>query len=335
MIVKFVHVILVALALLPVVATAEPITLKLAYFSSDRTVGYEAGIKPFVDAVNAKAEGPLHIEVYFSGALGKDQSKTEQSVLDGTADMAFVVPGLAPNLFYDDKVMEMPGLFRDTREASLVFTRLIAAGALRGYEKFFVIEAIASAPETIHTRSPVASLKDLIGKKIGINNKTQGVALEKLGMHPVFLPVTDAAMAISSGKIDGVAKSPSILFDFGITRVASYHYLLGTSVVPLALLMSRKKFDSLPEQAQAIIRKYSGEWAAKRFIEEYGEDNKRVLEKLRSDSKRKTIIPSSAELDTAQAAFKSVIADWAAKGPHNRELLRLVESELAKIRSTP
>ena len=234
------------------IATAEPITLKLSYFSSDRTVGYLAGIKPFVDAVNDEANGLLHIKVYFSGALGKDQSKTAQSVLDGTTDMAFVVPGLAPNLFSDDKVMEMPGLFRDTREASLVFTRLIAAGALRGYEKFFVIEAIASAPETIHTRSPVASLKDLIGKKIGINNETQGTALEKLGMRPVFLPATDAAMAISSGKIDGVAKSPSILFDFGITRFATYHYLLGTSVVPLALLMSRKKFDSLPEQAQAI-----------------------------------------------------------------------------------
>jgi len=335
MIVKFLRVIIVALALLPVVATAEPITLKLSYFSSDRTAGYLAGIKPFVDAVNDEANGLLHIKVYFSGALGKDQSKTAQSVLDGTVDMAFVVPGLAPRLFYNNKVMEMPGLFRDAREASLVFTRLIAAGALKGYEKFFVIEAIASAPETIHTRPPVASLRDLSGKAIGINNETQGVALEKLSMHPVFLPATDAAMAISSGKIDGVAKSPSILFDFGITRFTTYHYLLGTSVVPLALLMSRKKFDSLPKQAQAIIQKYSGEWAAARFIDGYREDNKRALEKLRSDPLRKVITPSPADLNTAQAAFNSVIAEWAAKSPHNRELLRLVESALAKLRSTP
>ena len=334
MIVKFLRVILVALALLPVVATAEPITLNLSYFSSDRTVGYEAGIKPFVDAVNDEANGLLHIKVYFSGALGKDQSKTAQSVLDGTVDMAFVVPGLAPRLFYDNKVMEMPGLFRDAREASLVFTRLIAAGALKGYEKFFVIEAIASDPETIHTRTPVVSLKDLSGKTIGINNDTQGVALEKLGMHPMFLPATDDAMAISSGKIDGVAKSPSILFNFGITRFVTYHYLLGTSVVPLALLMSRKKFDSLPKQAQAIIRKYSGEWAAARWIDGYREENKRALEKLKSDPRRKTINPSPADLHTAQAAFKSVIEEWAAQSPHNRELLGLARAEIAKLRSS-
>ncbi len=164
-------------------------------------------------------------------------------------------------------------------------------------------------------RLPVVSLKDLIGKTIGINNETQGVALEKLGMHPVFLPATDAAMAISGGKIDGVAKSPSILFDFGITRFATYHYLLGTSVVPLALLMSRKKFDSLPKQAQAIIQKYSGEWAAGRWIDGYREDNKRALERLKADPRRKVINPSPVDLHTAQAAFKSVIEEWAAKGP--------------------
>ena len=326
-------VVILALSLVPGLVAAESITLKLSYFSSDRTVGYVAGIKPFVDAVNAEAGELLHINVYFSGALGRDQSKAAQSVLDGTVDMAFVVPGLAPHLFYDNKIMEMPGLFRDTREASLVFTRLIGAGALKGYERFFVIEAIASDPETIHTRPPVVSLKDLIGKTIGINNESEGAALEKLGMHPVFLPATDDAMAISSGKIDGVAKSPSILFDFGITRFATYHYLLGTSVVPLALLMNRKKFDSLPKQAQAIIRKYSGEWAAARWIDGYREDNKRALEKLKSDPRRKVINPSLADLHTAQAAFKSVIEEWASKSPHNRELLELARAEIAKLSS--
>ena len=38
-------------------ASAEPIKLKLAYFSSDRTTTYLAMIKPFVDAVNARPRG--------------------------------------------------------------------------------------------------------------------------------------------------------------------------------------------------------------------------------------------------------------------------------------
>jgi hypothetical protein len=46
----------VALALLPVAAAAEPIKLDLAFFSSDRANVYLAAIKPFVNAVNANLQ---------------------------------------------------------------------------------------------------------------------------------------------------------------------------------------------------------------------------------------------------------------------------------------
>ena len=69
MIVKFLRVIVLALALLPVVATAEPIKLKLAFFSSDRNHLYRSAVKPFVDAVNAEGKGRVEIEVYLSGKL--------------------------------------------------------------------------------------------------------------------------------------------------------------------------------------------------------------------------------------------------------------------------
>jgi TRAP-type transport system periplasmic protein len=59
------------------------------------------------------------------------------------------------------------------------------------------------------------------------------------------------------------------LVEFGISRVTSNHYLLAVSVAPLLVAMNRKKFEGLPEQARQIIRKFSGEWAAERYIEIY------------------------------------------------------------------
>src|SRR5215471_21117141 len=89
--------------LVPFSATAEPVGLKLSFFTSDRSVANLSTVQPFVDAVNTEAKGRLEIHVYFTGALGKDQSNTAQSVLDGTADIAFVVLGLQPpGLFPDD-----------------------------------------------------------------------------------------------------------------------------------------------------------------------------------------------------------------------------------------
>ena len=95
---------LLSFALLPCAAAAEPIKLKMAYFSSDRSTTYLAAIKPFVDAVNAEAAGLVQIDVGFSGTLGRDPAQQLQLVLEGTADLAFVVPGYTPARFPDNTI---------------------------------------------------------------------------------------------------------------------------------------------------------------------------------------------------------------------------------------
>jgi len=324
-----------ALALLAAGAAAsQPIKLKLAFYTSDQANVYEVAVKPFVDAVNAEGTGILAIEVYFSGALGKSQSLQPQLVADGgVADIAFVIPGITPDRFQDNAVIEMPGLFRDMREATLTYTRLIAANALKGYEDFYVIGAFASDLESIHTRPAVSSLDDLKGKKIRANNMTEATALQKLGMVPVVMPINTISESISRGDLDGAAVPPSMLFEFGIARVATYHYFLRISPAPFAVLMNRKTFDGLPAPAQDIIRKYSGEWAAARYIEGRDVLEGQVMAQLKADSRRKVIFPSQSEIDVAEEAFKVVRAEWADTSPHYRQLLNAVEAEILKYRS--
>jgi TRAP-type C4-dicarboxylate transport system substrate-binding protein len=324
---------LFAIALLPAGALAAPIKLKLSLVTSDRALLYQGCIKPFVDAVNAEAKGLLEIEVFFSGALGRNPAQQPQLVLDGGADLAFIFPGYSPQRFYDNTVIELPGLFRDTREASVVFTRLIAANVLKGYEDFVVVAAFASPPESIHSRQPIASIADLKGMSVRINNHTEADAVQKLGMRPVPMAVNTVSEAISDGTIDGAVVPPVMLFEFGVGRVTSYHYLLNISSAPLALVMNRKKFESLPKQAQDVIRKYSGEWPLARYLGSDEAAHAQVMEQLNSNPKRKVINPSQGDMVVAQAAFKAVIDEWVAKSPDNKKQLATVEAEIAKLRA--
>lgn len=329
----FVRSAVLALSLLPCAAAAEPIKLNLAFFSSDRSTSYVAAVKPFVDAVNVEAKGLVEIDVKFSGALGKDPAQQLQLVLDGTADIAYVIPGYRPDRFPDNAVIELPGLFQDMREATLVFTRLVAAKALRDYEDFVVIGAFASELASIHCRVPLASLEDMKGKRIRANNPIGAAALEKLGVAPVLLPVNQIAEAMSSSRIDCASLPPAPLFEFGVARVAAHHFLLRTSPAPLVVLMSRKKFESLPEQVQGIIRKHAGEWSATRFVEIREAIEAEVMQRLKSDPKRQIVFPSQPDLDKAQNAFKSVVEQWATASPRNRELLGMARAEIVKLRS--
>lgn len=304
-------------------ALAEPVNLKFAYFSSDRTSIYQTAIKPFVEAVNAEGEGIVHIDVYFSGELGRNPVQQAQLVLDGVADMAFVVPGYVPDLFPDDGLIELPDLFGDNVEAaSLTYTELVRDGDLRGHDRFYSIGAFAAGAETVHSRVPISSLEDLRGKRIRVNNPLEARTMEKLGATPVEIPINDTASAMSRGEIDGALLPPSDpLIEFGVARIATNHYMLSTSNVPLALLMNRQVFDGLSPEAQQVIEKYSGDWIARRFSQDVEATFARTTTDLRTDERRKVVDVSADDAATANTVFGEVIADWVAGEPGRDALL--------------
>ena len=334
MVANFLRVIVVALALLPVAATAEPIRLKLAFFSSDSNHLYLSAVKPFVDAVNAEGKGRVAIDVYLSGKLGRDLSKQTQRLRDGIADIAYVVQPYEREAFPDSPVIELPGLYRNGREATEVFSRLVASDLMRGFKNYFVIGAFASDPENIHTRSPVASLAGLKGKIIRANNETEYTIIEKLGAKSVFIPLNKTADALSAGKIDGAMVPPAPMIEFGIGRVAANHYMLPTSCVPQSLLMTQQRFESLPNDVQEIIRKHSGAW----FRENYNRINESstalIMTVLNSDAHRKVVMPSKADMKTADAIFKSIDDAYAAANPHNAELVNAAQKIISTFRAS-
>ena len=314
-------------------AQTAPIKLKFSIFSPDREVTYLTVFKPFAEAVSKETNGAVEIELFPNGALGRSPLQQAQMVLDGVADIAWVIASYTPGRFQENEVFELPGMFHDLREATLVFTRLVNSGKVKGYEEFYPIGLFGTAPYSLHARTPINSIADIKGKKIRTSGALESETIKALGAVPIGMPVTEVPEAISRGTIDGTTSHPAPLVDFGISRVTSAHYFTRLGVVPLAVLMNRKKFDNLPKSAQDAIRKYSGDWAAAKFYENIGAYNESVIKQLQADPKRKVVFPPQADLDAMQPAFKTVIEAWTAKSPRNKELLALVEAELVNVRA--
>ena len=262
-------------------------------------------VKAFVDAVNADAQGGLTIEAYTGGALGKDSAQQAQLVRDGKADIGLCgargdrqpVPGPrghgAARAFFAI-CGKPPG-------STAGFSN---SGIVGGYDDFFVVVSLATEPEGIHTRVPIASLADLRGKRIRANNPIEASALAMLGMSPVVLPIVKTPEAISRGTIDGAATALGPLTDFGLGRVVTYHYFLRLGASVRSLLMSRKTFMSLPKAGQDVIRKYSGAWLSDRFVDGDEAYNTVLIEQLKADPLRTVIFPSQPDIDVAKEAFR-------------------------------
>lgn len=313
-------------------ASAEPITLKLAFFSSDRSHLYLSGVKPFIDAINLEGAGRVRVVPYLSAQLG-GLDRLSQLIREGAVDIGYVIPPYERAVFPDTSVIELPGFFKNAAEATHVFSQLLENDLLGGFNDFFVIGAFASEPESIHLRQPISTLADLKGKTIRSNNPIETEVLEKLGAKSAIVPINQTAQAISAGDIDGAYVPPVPMIEFGIGRVAPVHYFLRTSCVPQMLLMSRKKFDGLPADVRDLISKRSGAW----FIENYNRVNtaatEQVMKQLAADQRRKVVFPSESDMRIADAVFKKVVDGYANQSAHNAKLVETVRAAVAKRRA--
>ena len=113
--------------------------LKWAVFTPDSEVTFRTVMKPFAETVQRETNNAVVFDLFPNGALGRNPGQQPQMVLDGVADVAWVVPSYSPGRFPDTEVLELPGLFKDLRESSLVATRLNQHKALNDYGDFYVI----------------------------------------------------------------------------------------------------------------------------------------------------------------------------------------------------
>ncbi|MDC7785024.1 TRAP transporter substrate-binding protein DctP [Rhodoplanes sp. TEM] len=314
-------------------ALAEPVTLKLSFFSNDTEVNYAKVIKPWVDAVNADPSGAVKIDAYPNGALGKSLPAQPQLVLDGVADIAFINPSLVPGRFPDDQVFELPGLLKDLGEGTKLYAELVKSNSLRGYGDYHVIGSFMNANYNLYSRRPIRSNADLKGMKVRIVGPIVGQTVKELGMVPVLMPPNEIVEAIGRGTVDAATLVPAAVIDFGVDRVTSHSYLLDLGAGPLGVVMNRARYEALPAEAKAVLDKYSGAWINDLYVKALLAHNAEIIARFKADAKRTVVMPSAADLAAIKAPYEKVTAAWAAKDPNNAKVLAKAREILTQIRA--
>jgi TRAP-type C4-dicarboxylate transport system substrate-binding protein len=306
--------------------------VKWAVFTPDNEVTFRTVMKPYAEIVEKETNGAVAFDMFPNGALGRNPGAQPQLVLDGVADIAWCVPSYSPGRFPDTEVFELPGLFRDLHETDTVLSRLSQTDLLHDYKDFYNISMFGTAPYSIHTNFPIKTVADLRGKKIRASSATESAALRVFGAVPIGMPVTEIPEAISRRTIDGTTSWLPPFFDFGLNRVTNYHFFIRLGVVPLAILMNKKRYDALPEAVRAAMKRNGGEALGNQFTEHVGAYNAELLKRLQDDPKHHVIFPTEAEQEAARRQLAVVSDTWVAKSPRHKELKTAVDAEIARVR---
>jgi TRAP-type C4-dicarboxylate transport system substrate-binding protein len=314
----------------------QPITLRFSSFEPPVAFITKQILTPWAEQVSKDSEGTLKVEMFPGGTLGRDPAGQLKLVMDGVADIAWIVPGYTPGRFDAATIVEVPFLLQSAYEASVASTRMHEKGLFAGggFDDVKLLCVCANNPVFVNTTFPAKSLGDLKGKKMRAAGPISLSLVNALGAVPVGgITGGQLAESLSRGLVDGTLNEWNALQTFRVLEVTKNHIIAPLGSTSLMVVMNKKKYESLPPAAKAAIDKHSGEAFAKTFGSMFDQNNAAVSQSARKDKDRTILELDEPARREWQAAVANIGMDWQKSRPNGEQIYKAFLEELAAIRA--
>jgi len=269
--------------------------------------------------------GRLGVQMFASMQLGGEKEAIEQAQV-GALQMARVSVGTIGPVIDDLNILNLPFLFRNTAHMQKVIDGPIGGellGKVTANDKAGLIGLCwmdAGARSFYNTRHLIKSIADLKGLKVRVIGNPMFVDMANaLGANGIAMGYDQVFSSLQTGVIDGAENNlPSFVFD-NHYQVAKNYTLTEHLIVPEILVFSRKTWDTLSKDDQALIQKSAREAQAEERVlwEAY---EKQAMDKARAGGVQ---IVDTIDKEPFQDAVKPV---WDKYGPRFAELIKRVQA---------
>jgi tripartite ATP-independent transporter DctP family solute receptor len=301
---------------------------KLALKASDvHPAGYPTVVA--VEDIGKKLEtatnGRLSVQMFASMQLGGEKEAIEQAQV-GAIQFARVSVGTLGPVIDELNVFNLPFLFRNTAHMQKVIDGPIGQELLdkvTGNPKAGLIGICwmdAGARSIYDTKKPINNIGDLKGLKVRVMGNPMFVdMMNALGGNGVAMGYDQVFSALQTGVVDGAENNPpSFVFD-NHYQVAKYYTLTEHLIVPEMLVFSKKTWDTLSKDDQALLVKFGKE----------AQQEERVLwNKYEKDAIDKA---KAAGIEIIELADKKPFQDavkpvWDKYGPKFAEMIKRIQA---------
>ncbi len=207
--------------------------------------------------VEERTNGRIGIEVFHSAQLGEEKDTIEQTQF-GVIDLNRVSLGPFNNIIEETQVVSLPYIFRSVDHMHKVMDGPVGDEILAAFEAHDLIGLAfydGGSRSFYNSEKPVKSVDDLKGMKFRVMQSDMFVDMVgALGANATPMPYGEVYSAIQTGVIDGAENNWPSYDSSGHFEVAKYYTLDEHLIVPEVLVMSKKTWDKLSPEDQAIVR---------------------------------------------------------------------------------
>src|SRR5712671_364621 len=216
--------------------------------------------------------GRLSVQMFAAMQLGGEKEAIEQAQV-GAIQIARVSVGALGPVIDDLNVFNLPFLFRNTAHMQKVIDGPIGQELLdkvtgnRNAALVALAWMDAGARSVYDTKKPIRSIADLKGLKVRVMGNPMFVdMMNDLGGNGIAMGYDQVFSALQTGVVDGAENNPpSFVFD-NHYQVAKNYTLTEHLIVPEMLVFSKKTWNALSKDDQALLLKLSKETQAEERV---------------------------------------------------------------------
>jgi TRAP-type transport system periplasmic protein len=263
---------------------------------------------------------------------------TFDAVRDGLVDLSFVTASYTPARHILPLMAELPGAGETAEINSVAYSRIHwkhfhKVGEYKGVK---LLAVWTHGPGQMFTKKPVKSLADFQNQKIRTGGGIAEAVANALGASAFVKPAPESYELLNSGVADGVFFPFESIVSFKLDKVIGQATVFpgGLYSSAFGFFLNEDKWNKIAKQDQAIIDKYSYEYAARSNGQSWDKADKVGLDALKAAGSN--IVTANAAMQ-AEAKKRSgpIIEDWikkaSAKVPNARQVLDEFHQELKKL----
>jgi TRAP-type C4-dicarboxylate transport system substrate-binding protein len=249
------HSLCLVIALLPSLARAKPVTLRIASAAPEGSAWAN-----LFHSLGRELAQATHDEVllkwYMGGITGDEPASfagIQAGHLDGVASGGPICERLAPSM----RIQGLAGVFQSRDETAYVMERLRSTLEDETRHNGFELVIISGlGPEVLFTRTPVRSMNELRKLKLWMWSADEvGVTMARaMGLTIVATDLDDAAQAYDDRRSDGFIAIPTAALAFQWSTQARYVTDLRPGYLAGCILITSRAMDRVPPAYRTIFR---------------------------------------------------------------------------------
>jgi TRAP-type C4-dicarboxylate transport system substrate-binding protein len=287
----------------------KPMTLNYDFWLP-ATVKDVPVIEKFLKGLEDATRGAVKTKLQAGGAMGPG-SETYDRVLGGVSDIGHFGPGFTPGVFPMFSIFDYPIRFPSAEALAKAQHEMYKRGYFdKEFGRVKVIGLLNIGPYVLYTsKRRVTTVKDFSGLKIRCPSEGWVQFSKALGAIPVSMPSGEVYIALQKGITDANLMPWDGAVSFKLAEVARYVTELSMGTFTHLIVMNKKTWESLPQEAKDYIDK---NWMENSLVLARANDAMRVraIELYSKTPDRETVHISREEWQKINPLVNSMWLKW-------------------------